>query len=266
MSIGICDLTIGQARLLGLALVCCASLSACVGGEGFSFAPKGAAAPESSEPDAAYAKSTQVTLARGAVKLKAPEGFCIDQASVSSGLRGSSAMLAKCSSLDGKGAGDDTAVMSVQISARRGSTATAPSGQDLINATRPRRTLRSKQKGDLALIQIATGGDEVFSAADPIHWRGATALDTRLVLLGLFAPKGSAMTSDEGAELLASLARGISATQGTLLGLGRKASNASSETDAKNQPKGVSENSMLETVEPVKKGGQGFIARLLNRS
>ncbi|WP_439141344.1 hypothetical protein [Planktotalea sp.] len=266
MSIGICDLTKGQARRLGLALVCCASLSACVGGEGFSFAPNGAAGPENSQADRAYAKSTQVTLARGAVKLKAPEGFCIDPASVSSGLRGSSAMLAKCSSLDGKGAGEDTAVMSVQISARRGSTATAPSGQDLINATRPRRTLQSKQKGDLALIQIATGGDEVFSAADPVHWRGATALNTRLVLLGLFAPKGSEIASDEGAELLASLARGISATQGSLLGLGPAASDASSETDAKNQAKDVSENSTTEKVEPTKKGGQGFIARLLNRS
>lgn len=266
MSIGICDLTIGQARRLGLALVCCASLSACVGGEGFSFAPNGAAAPESSQADRAYAKSTQVTLARGAVKVKAPEGFCIDQASVSSGLRRSSAILAKCSSLDGKGAGEDTAVMSVQISARRGSTTAAPSGQDLINATRPRRTLQSKQKGDLALIQIATGGDEVFSAADPVHWRGATALDTRLLLLGLFAPKGSEMTSDEGAELLASLERGISATQGSLLGLGPAASNASSETDAENQLKDVPKDSTTETVEPTKKGGQGFIARLLNRS
>ena len=266
MSIGICDLNKRQARNVGLVLLCCASLSACVSDEGFSFAPKSDAAPEDAQTRVAVSKSTQVTLARGAVTLVAPKGFCIDETSVSSGLRGSSAILAKCSSLDGKGAGDDTAVMSAQISARRGSAAAAPTGQDLINAALPRRTLQSKQKGNLALVQIATNGDNVFSAADPIHWRAATELDTRLVLLGLFAPKGSEITSDQGADLLTALARGISATRGSLLGLAPAASNGSSEPKTETQPKDVSENSTTETVEPVKKGGQGFIARLLNRS
>ena len=266
MSIGISDLAMCQACRLGLALVCCASLSACVGGTGFSFAPKGGAASDSAQTDAAFAKSSEVTLARGAVKLKAPKGFCIDDSSVSSGLIGGSAMLAKCSSLEGKGAGEDTTVMSVQISARRPAAATAPTGQDLISAALPRHTLQSKQQGKLALVQIATGGDEVFSAADPVHWRGATELDTRLVLLGLWAPKGSEMTSDKGAELLTSLARGISATRGSLLGLGPRAADDTGEITDEAQPKDVLANSTTDTVEPEKKGRQGFIARLLNRS
>lgn len=264
MSIGICDLTASKTQKLGFAVLVSATLSACVDGEGMSFAQKG---DTEGEPSAVVVpKTTQTTLARGAVTLKAPKGFCIDATSVSNGLHGSSALLAKCSSLDGKGAGPGAAVMSVQISPRRTGDAAAPTGQDLVTAALPRRALQTKQKGTLALVQLETGGDEVFSLADPIHWRGATELDTRLVLLALFAPAGSELTSDKGAELLTSFARGLSATRGTLLGLGRKTSEEEGAEAENSQPMDVQEVSATETVEPEKKGGQGLIARLLNRS
>ena len=266
MSIGISDLNIRQSGKFGLALVCCVSLSACVGGEGFSFAANGGSKSENSATSAAVAKTTQTTLARGAVKLKAPKGYCIDESSVSNGLLGSAAMLARCSSLDGKGAGAGTAVMSVQVSARRGTDAAAPTAQDLANAAAPNDVLKTMQKGDLALVKLASGGDSVFSPADPKHWRGATVLDTRLVLLGLFAPEGSDLTSDKGADLLASLARGLSATPARLLGLLNTPAQNDDVADEQNQPEAVQNASTTDTVDQEKKGGRGLIARLLNRS
>jgi hypothetical protein len=116
------------------------------------------------------------------------------------------------------------------------------------------------------LAQLATGGDEVLAPADPIHWRGATELDTRLVLLSLFAPKGSDLTGEKGADLLVALARGISATRGSLLGFGRDARERKDANLENTQLKDVSENSTTNTVDSEKKGGQGIIARLLNRS
>ena len=264
MRIGICDLDLSKARQSGRALLICISLSACVSGEGLSFAQKDEA--EGTPTGVLIPKTTQTTLARGAIKLTAPKGYCIDETSVSSGLQGSSALLAKCSSLDGKGASTDTAVMSVRISPRRGESATAPSAQDLASAAMPRKTLQTKQKGNLALAQLATGGDEVLAPADPIHWRGATELDTRLVLLSLFAPKGSDLTGDKGADLLVALARGISATRGSLLGFGRDARERKDANLENTQLKDVAESSTTDTVDSEKKGGQGIIARLLNRS
>ncbi len=268
MSIGICDLNTSKARVLGFALLCSASLSACnsTGGAGFSFAQKGdAPVANAANSDPVVPNTSKTTLARGSVTLKAPKGFCIDQTSVSNGLQGSSAMLAECSALDGKGARDG-AVMSVSISPRRGEQISAPSTDDLSKAAAPRKILQRTQKGDLALVQIASGGNDVFSPAAPVHWRGATLLDTRLVLLGLFAAEGSDLTGNKGAALLASLARGISAKRGTLLG-------AITPTQGKNtldanstQPKSVPENATPDTVEADKKAGKGFIARLLNRS
>lgn len=266
MRIGIYDLNKSRVRLTGLAMLCCASLSACVGGEGFSFAPKDSVAGDAEKTGLAVAKTTQTTLARGAVKLSAPKGYCIDKSSVSSGLQGSSALLAKCSTLDGKGANADSAVLSIQISPRRGVDAVAFSSQDLATAALPRKTLKTKQKGNLALAKIASGGDEVFKPADPIHWRGATVLDTRLVLLGLFAPQGSALTSDKGADLLTSLARGLSASRTPLLGLSRTPIEVEGAKSESVQLKTVPKNSATDTVEPAKKGERGLIARLLNRS
>lgn len=268
MSIGICDLNIGKARRLGFALVCSASLSACVGnsGAGFSFAPKSAVSSEAVQTSPATPKTTRTTLARGSITLKAPKGYCIDETSISNGLQGSSAMLAACTSLDGKGAGMEAAVMTVSISPRRGEGAAAPSTNDLAQAAAPRSILQLKQKGTLALVKVGSGGNEVFSPADPVHWRGATSLDTRLVLLGLFAPEGSELTSDKGATLLASLARGISAKRGSLLGAAKRETEAEVETATETQPKAASISNAPDTVEAKKKGASGFIARLLNRS
>jgi hypothetical protein len=268
MSIGICDLNMSKACVLGFALLCSVALSACDGadGAGFSFAPKTATPQTSTQTGPVIPKTTRTTLARGLVNLKAPKGYCIDTTSISNGLQGSSAMLAKCSSLDGKGAGADAAVMSVSISPRRGDAAATPSANDLAQAATPRNILQLKQKGNLALVQIGTGGTDVFSAADQVHWRGATSLDTRLVLLGLFAPEGSTLTADKGGELLTSLARGISATRGSLLGLGKAPVDAQPVLDGQTQPEAARRISTPDTVEVEKKGASGFIGRLLNRS
>lgn len=266
MNTGTSDRAARPVRLSGGALVLCCLLAGCntSGGQGFSFASAGGTGDAQTGP--VVPKSTQTSLARGAVTLKAPRGYCIDDTSVSNGLQGSSALLAKCSALDGKAAGPDAAVMTVSISPRRGAGAGAPSADDLADAVAPHQVLSRAMRGELALVQVASGADAAFAPADPVHWRGATELDTRLVLLGLFAPEGSAMRGAKGGDMLATLARGISATRGTLFSRAAPAGMDADGSKQETQPEGVSNTEATDTVEPEKKGLRKLIGGLLNRS
>lgn len=219
-----------------LALLAGASLAGCSGdgGGGLSFAaPNGE--PEGAQIGPAIPKAKSTQLAQGDVTVKAPDGYCVDETSVVSNLAGSSVILGKCSALDGKGASAETsAIMTVSVSPRRDATSSAPTPEDLAQSVAPASVLSSQQTGALSLVHVANGGDDIFAPADPKHWRGATMLDTRLVLLGLYAPKGAPMAENAGAALMTQLARGISATRGGLLGLGgrnRTARDSPQKTD-----------------------------------
>lgn len=235
------------------------------GDQGFSFARAGTQT-EAAQTGPVVPKTTKTTLARGAITLKAPRSYCIDETSVTTGLQGSSAMLAKCSSLDGKGAGADTAVMTVNISPRKGEGQPAPHPSDLAKAIGEDRVIRRMQKGQLSLVQVSTGGNEAFSPADPVHWRAATSLDTRLVLLGLFVPEGSELRGDKGGDLLASLARGISANTGGFLGLSRQPNNPERKAEQTGQPEADKTTDVANSTESRKKGLGKLIGRLLKRS
>lgn len=193
-------------------------LAGCMGGgEGFSFASADSD-PVGDQIGPVIPKSTSTQLARGAVTVKAPKGYCIDDSSVSTGLTGSTATLAKCTALDGRGAAPDrSAVMTVAVSNRRPAPQAAPTADDLAAASAPLEVLAKRQQGTLSMVQLASGGDRVFAPADPKHWRGVTTLDTRLILLAVYAPAGAVMAGDQGADLMRQLARGISATRGGFL-------------------------------------------------
>lgn len=213
MSTGISNLM--QRAAWKRAVLCpvfCLGLGACAGGDGFSFA----AAPESgaaadAQADPVLQKSTEAVLARGAITLVSPKGYCIEDQSVTTTLSGSMARLAACTSLDGKGAGRNAAVMLVNVSEQKPGEISAPSISDLTEVVAPAPVVRSEQRGALALVQVAEGGSAVFAPADPQHWRAATVLDNRLVLLSLYAPKGSELTGAAGSALLQDLAKGLSA-------------------------------------------------------
>jgi len=121
------------------ALGLCGALAGCNAAQGFSFAAAGKDdAAQGTQIGAAIPKLASAELARGAVNVTAPKGYCIDQTSIVSGLGGSSATLAPCSALDGKGASREmSAVMTVSVSPRRPSPAPAPTSADLAGLALP---------------------------------------------------------------------------------------------------------------------------------
>lgn len=243
------------------------ALGACTdgaGGEGgFSFAMAGTGKAVQTGP--AIPKSPRAELAGGTVKIKAPKGYCVDQTSIKNGLTGSSAMIAACTSLDGKGANETAAVITVSVSPRREADARAPNTDDLAAAVAPAPVLARIQKGTLALVQVGQGGEGFLAPADPVHWRGATMLDTRLVMLALFAPKGTTLVGPKGADLMTALARGISTKRGSLFGQGITARDEQTDVSTTQELKPDTSNAAQEGP-PAKKAPSGFIGRLFNRS
>ncbi|MEM9579870.1 MAG: hypothetical protein AAF891_04225 [Pseudomonadota bacterium] len=248
-----------------VAALSCLALTGCVAG-GFSFA-SGEGEITGVQIGPVVAKSKETKLAQGAVTVKAPKNYCIDDASVTNGLTGSSVRIAKCTALDGKGgAAATSAVMTVRVSPRRTAEAPVPTTDDLAAAVAPAEILASQQKGSLALVHVASGGDDAFKPADPRHWRGATALDTRLVLLSLYAPKGAPMAGGKGADLLTSLARGISVTRGGFLGLTAQPDDASKAADDEAGAATPPLDEALPENDVGKKGLAKALGRLFNRS
>lgn len=272
MNTGICNPYLKRRVLLAVSF--CMGLSACSTGigEGFSFASLGAgdAPTEGAQTGPVIPKTTKTTLARGTVTLKAPKGYCIDETSVSNGLTGSYAMLSNCSSLDGKGAGVNAATMTVSVSPRRQAGAPVPTPQDFAAALAPAEVISAKQKGALTLVQVTAEEGSPLTPADPIHWRGATVLDTRLILLAIYAPAGAMMSGDKGGELLVSLARGISTTRTGLLDAltGPLDEGSTADTAPPTPVQGETDETALnaEGSETPKKGLFGSIGRLFNPS
>lgn len=257
---------INTATRRGLLPIAAFALSGCLGGgEGLSFAPTNTDTTTSS-PTVPHSQKT--ALARGGVTVKAPNGYCIDDTSVRNGLVNSSALIATCTSLKGKGSGLDSAVMTVNVSARRPSESQAPDADTLAQAIGPDRALSRSQKGTLALVNVKDGGDDMFAPADARHWRGATTLDTRLVLLGLYAPEGSALAGSGGSALMVKLAKGISATKGSFLGRALSQDQNTQEPSTQPDSSAQTETAVEEAggKEIPKKGVRGLIGRLFKQS
>ena len=239
-------------------------LSGCLGTTGSpSFAPNSSAA--AAKTSAAVPHTRSAPLSRD-ITLKAPKGYCIDTGSVRSGLNGSSAMIATCTALSGKPAGASAALMTVSLSPPRPSDAPAVTHHDLRRAA-DGTVLQSTQNGTLALARIKAKSPAI-SGADTTYWRGATTLNSRLVLMSLYPAEQSALNGDAGAATLTSLAKGLSAKNEGLLGQLRKTAPVDrAEGELQNNASTVLESrSQAETASEPKKPRSSIIGRIFNRS
>ena len=153
----------------------------------------------------------EVVLARGAVLVAAPPGYCVDRTALRDAEEGSFALLASCASLDPNT--DDPsaqpAILTVTVSGR--DPETAPPRAEALAAAAPEAVLATRQRGALALVHLGDGGDAVLPGGDPRHWRGATGTGGRVVALALYAPRESLLAGDAGGDLMTALAARIEA-------------------------------------------------------
>ena len=152
---------------------------------------------------------TTARLARGAIVVKGPDGYCIDQTTLRSSSSGGFAAIASCNIMSGGQDGPivEPVLMTVTVSPASGA---EPSPEELAEALGT-QLLQSRELSALAAGQMATGGETAFAGSDPTHWRGAFAVGPHLVGVTLYAPKDSPLLGAQGAAFLNTVSSAIRA-------------------------------------------------------
>lgn len=150
-------------------------------------------------------------MARGAIAVAAPPGYCVDPAALRDAEDGSFVLMASCASLDPRAGGPAAlpAILTVTVSAADPELE-PPRAAELAQAT-PVPAIATVQRGGLALAHFAEGGDAILPGGDPRHWRGATASGGRVIGLALYAPEGSTLAGEAGGQLVGAAAARIEA-------------------------------------------------------
>ena len=152
---------------------------------------------------------TSTRLARGAITVIGPDGYCIDPTTLRKTSNGGFAAIASCNIMSGGQDGPivEPALMTVTVSPATG---TAPSPADLADALGT-TLLQDRELSALAVGQMASGGESAFEGSDPRHWRGAFVIGRHLIGVTLYAPQGSPMLGPQGAAFLNTVSSAIRA-------------------------------------------------------
>lgn len=204
-------------RKLPLLLVAGLFVTGCMSGGQLAFAP----ADGGLSRDQSNARKSTAAFDKGAVVLAAPSGFCFDPQMEQQIGEGGFAMLARCDRLRGRGrrlspAALITATVGGPVtteSAADGTIAemTPPSAQSLHQAAARARSdvqlLETRNDRQLPLVKLQMTPDDSLPGASGTHWRGVFVVDGHLVVVALYAPKGSPYLGDRGARLIREFGR-----------------------------------------------------------
>ncbi len=180
------------------ALALAFALSACAeGGASFFGSSDQGTRAEPSRPNTALLSAE---MAKGAIKLVPPDGFCIDRR----GLRQNFAVLARCDSLGGRGGAQDAPLGLISVAITD-----APDPVDvqalLAGVVRPGTdVLKAQADGEFAVLHLQGVTPD---GTDPRHWRGLTQIGSHLVGLSGYGPRDSPFAASDGARLMSVLAQ-----------------------------------------------------------
>ncbi|MBT9384110.1 hypothetical protein KM176_09590 [Pseudooceanicola sp. CBS1P-1] len=147
-------------------------------------------------------------VADNRVVIRGPDGYCIDARSLRNRPEKSFALLARCDVLSGGlvGAPVEMAVLTVTVTPASGS---LPRAETLASSFSAGDVLKALNRAGLRLLQLARGGNDLISTADPQHWRGAFELKGYLVSMAAYGPPESDVRGNGGRSLLQAMARAI---------------------------------------------------------
>lgn len=176
----------------------CLALSACVPATGGAGKPPLAKA----------------VLANGAVTVAGPEGYCLDPATLSRGPSSDFALIASCWALSGGKVGFwvEPVVVTVAVGPP-GSETDLPTPEGIASTAGAGLLMQGSERG-LMTANLDRGGEGKLEGGDPRHWRGAFALNGRLVMLALYAPQGSEYTGLSGGRMLSMVRDQVTALSG----------------------------------------------------
>lgn len=149
-------------------------------------------------------------LARGAVVVAGPEGYCVDPVTLGRGAARNFAVLASCQILSGgrRGPWVEPAMMTVTVGPAGASALPAP---QTLAAETGAALIGGETRDGFVVAHLGDGGAEVLDGGDARYWRGAFLQGGRMVGLALYAPSGSPLAGDEGVRLLRAIRSRIAA-------------------------------------------------------
>lgn len=151
----------------------------------------------------------RVSLFDGTVRVAAPRGYCIEDRSLRRGGQGSFVLMASCESLGGqRGDAVDPAVITVSALPEVDEGDRIGAAQ-IAESMAPARVLDQVDDGNLSLVRLSEGGDQLLPDGDPVHWRGVTVINGHLMGLAVYGPLDSDMAGARGRTLLESLAQAM---------------------------------------------------------
>ena len=177
-----------------IALIACLLLSACDEVAG-TFGGSQAGQP-----------FTATRLVGDSVTLVAPRGYCIEKRSVRRGTRSAFALIARCDTLGAGGYFDSDDLALITVTVESTNLSTQPDMQDVELSLQPAKPTRSRTISGIPFVRVTDTRHSVDGASARV-WRSAFLVNGNMVALALYAEDGSAMLGDDGARLLADLAR-----------------------------------------------------------
>ena len=176
-------------------------LSACMGETGpFRFLDR---------PETGAKVARDLPLYRGAVVVRAPNGYCVDTAHVTRRPAATVVPLATCASLTDEGyAPVEPALMTVSVLPERFG-AEQPSAKELAASLAPANVTVVEDGDGVALVRVADGGQSRLPDGDPRYWRGAMEVNGHLVGLAVYGRRNSDLSGGAGRRLILDLAEAL---------------------------------------------------------
>jgi hypothetical protein len=151
----------------------------------------------------------ELPLYRGAVVVRAPNGYCVDNANVTRRPAATVVPLATCSSLTGEGYSPvEPALMTVSV-LPASPRAEQPSAEELAASLAPADVTAVEDGDGVALVRVADGGQTRLPDGDPRYWRGAMEVNGHLVGLAVYGRPGSDLSGGAGRRLILDLAEAL---------------------------------------------------------
>ncbi|MEP2891756.1 hypothetical protein [Tateyamaria sp.] len=153
----------------------------------------GCATVPTEEPPATDGALSSAVLARGTVALAPPEGYCIDQESLSDTF----ALMARCGSLGGTTQfGAPVAVITAAVASQ--TVAASIFGRAF--ATDSETILSRRQAESITLTHVK--GTPPSPGMRDVYWRGISQIDGQLLGLTIYEAKGGASLGEQAPDLL----------------------------------------------------------------
>ncbi|WP_255007147.1 hypothetical protein [Roseovarius sp. M141] len=166
-------------------------LAACLGGEGAT----GLAAK-------AGGGQRSAAFYGGDVIVTGPPGYCVDPNSVQRRADSGFALMASCGHLSTAPSGYVPAAVITASVLPRDASASIPTAARLAGPWVDAGVAQQIDTDDIALIQVARGGDSLLPSGDPRHWRGAMLIGGHLIGLAVYGDAGADVSGNAGRALL----------------------------------------------------------------